>query len=85
MCPECGGDLIRVVEFDFGICSQTGYHDCGERFQCRECGASGSMDDLSIDRNVMRLKNGAEFGDALDTTPAAVGLPREFVRAIALT
>ena len=45
-CPECGGGNVAVTEYDFGICPQTGYHDCGERFRCRECGATGDVNDL---------------------------------------
>jgi hypothetical protein len=26
MCPECGNDNVRVVEYDFGRCPETGYH-----------------------------------------------------------
>ncbi|MCL4395325.1 MAG: hypothetical protein M1482_11085 [Chloroflexi bacterium] len=46
MCPECGSDHISIEEFDFGICSQTGYHDAGERFHCGACGATGDADEL---------------------------------------
>ena len=46
MCPECGSDHISIEEFDFGICSQTGYHDAGERFRCGACGATGDADEL---------------------------------------
>lgn len=48
MCPECGGDNVRIMEYDFGRCPETGYHDAGERFQCRECGAEGDADDLVV-------------------------------------
>jgi len=49
MCPECGSDRMRLIEFDFGICSQTGYRDCGEYFQCSDCGATGDPEELSVD------------------------------------
>ncbi len=45
MCPECGSDHITFEEYDFGICSQTGYHDAGERFRCGTCGATGDVAD----------------------------------------
>ncbi len=45
MCPECGSDYISIEEYDFGICSQTGYHDAGEHFRCGACGATGDADD----------------------------------------
>ena len=45
MCPECGSDHISFEEFDFGVCSQTGYHDAGERFSCGACGATGDATD----------------------------------------
>ena len=47
MCPECGSDEVVINEYDFGICSQTGYHDAGERFRCLACGAQGDADDLA--------------------------------------
>ena len=45
MCPECGSNEVTVNAFDFGVCSQTGYRDAGERFRCRVCGASGDAAD----------------------------------------
>jgi hypothetical protein len=35
-----------IEEYDFSICSQTGYHDAGERFCCGACGATGNADEL---------------------------------------
>ena len=46
MCPECGSDNVRVEEYDFGKCPETGYHDAGERYRCLECGAIGDADEL---------------------------------------
>ena len=46
MCPECGSHQVTIHEFDFGVCPQTGYHDAGERFHCRECGAAGEPSEL---------------------------------------
>lgn len=48
-CPECLSDDVRTFECDFGVCRQTGYHDAGERFECRACGATGDADDLIAD------------------------------------
>jgi rubredoxin len=48
MCPECGSDQVMIEEYDFGICSQTGYHDAGERFRCGACGAQGDADELVV-------------------------------------
>ncbi len=48
-CPKCLSDDVEVREYDFGICSETGYHDAGERFRCRACGATGDADDLVAD------------------------------------
>ena len=46
-CPECLSGDIAIHEYDFGICRETGYHDAGERFTCRSCGATGDADDLT--------------------------------------
>jgi hypothetical protein len=46
MCPECGGELA-ITPYDFGVCRETGYHDAGERFVCRDCGAEGDASELS--------------------------------------
>jgi rubredoxin len=46
MCPECGSGEVTVQKYDFGICRETGYHDTGERFRCRACGAAGDAEDL---------------------------------------
>ncbi len=46
LCPECLSEDVDVSEYDFGICPQTGYHDAGERFRCRACGATGDAEDL---------------------------------------
>lgn len=49
MCPECGSDNVRVEEYDFGKCPETGYHDAGERYYCLACGATGDADELVLD------------------------------------
>lgn len=65
MCPECGGSNLRSQFFDFGICSQTGYHDCGESFQCLECGATGDPDEV-INLNTENLIVTGETAPSLD-------------------
>jgi hypothetical protein len=37
---------VEIREYDFGVCRETGYHDAGERFRCRACGAIGEAADL---------------------------------------
>jgi len=74
MCPECGSDHISIEEFDFGICSQTGYHDTGERFRCGACGATGDADELCTTPDVetfgsFRAENAGAFRDC--TIPPA--------------
>ena len=79
MCPECGGDRIRLVEFDFGTCSQTGYHDCGESFQCLECGATGDPDELvDLDQKMVHLSDGEELVNVGETVVPLAG-PRSDV------
>ena len=64
MCPDCGSDQIDIVEFDFGICPQTGYHDCGELFRCLECGAAGELGELlDSERGVVHRAGEAEPSD----------------------
>jgi hypothetical protein len=46
MCPGCGSDDVKINEYDFGACRETGYHDAGEIFICRECGETGAAEDL---------------------------------------
>ncbi len=46
LCPECLSDDVEVCAYDFGICRETGYHDAGDRFRCRACGATGNAVDL---------------------------------------
>ncbi len=55
MCPECGSDHVTIEEYDFGICSQTGYHDAGERFRCGACGATGDAADACPPSDVETL------------------------------
>ena len=46
-CPQCGSQDLRIVPYDYGTCSQTGYRDAGERWECRTCGAVGDGDELN--------------------------------------
>lgn len=48
-CPTCRSEDVAVQPYDFGRCSQTGYHDAGERFRCHACGAMGDSDELFED------------------------------------
>ena len=45
MCPDCGSINLTCESFNFGTCLETGYQDCGERFRCPDCGATGPADD----------------------------------------
>ena len=36
--PECTHENVGVIPFDFGLCSESGYHDAGERTGCAERG-----------------------------------------------
>lgn len=45
-CPECLSDDVAIQEYDFGICRETGYHDAGEKFRCKNCGETGDAEDL---------------------------------------
>jgi len=47
MCPECESYNLVIKPYDYGICRETGYHDAGERFDCRDCGATGDVSDLA--------------------------------------
>ena len=55
MCPECGSDNVSVVEYDFGRCPETGYHDAGERYECHDCGAYGDADELEREGTQIRM------------------------------
>jgi rubredoxin len=46
MCPQCGSDNVRVGDYDFGRCPETGYHDAGERYECLICGSNGEATEL---------------------------------------
>ena len=63
-CPECLSDNVEVRGYDFGICRQTGYHDAGERFRCRDCGATGDAAYL-----VRRVRLGPRVGHPANPQP----------------
>jgi hypothetical protein len=44
---------MTVIEYDFGVCPDTGYHDTGERFRCFDCGARGDAADLVYPREAV--------------------------------
>ncbi len=46
-CPECLSVAISCVAFDGGVEADTGYHDAGEQFVCRDCGARGDSADVA--------------------------------------
>ncbi len=35
-CPTCG-DILQARTYDYGRCSETGYHDAGEYLYCDTC------------------------------------------------
>jgi hypothetical protein len=45
-CPDCLSYDLVLAAWDAGRCSQTGYHDAGEEFHCRTCGATGEAGEL---------------------------------------
>jgi hypothetical protein len=49
ICPERGGENVRVVEYNFGRCRETGYHDAGERYECPDRKAYGDADELELE------------------------------------
>ena len=46
MCPECGSNHLAIKQYDYGACRETGYHDAGERFHCRDCGDEGDVSEI---------------------------------------
>jgi hypothetical protein len=74
MCPECGSENVRAVPYDYGVCRETGYHDAGERYACRDCGAFGDADDLAMQSTHHSLNasigtSSAAAGGALPSSP----------------
>ncbi len=37
-CSYCDSTEVDFVEYDHGVCRETGYQDRGERVVCRSCG-----------------------------------------------
>jgi len=46
MCPECSSEKVYATPYDYGIDSDTGYHDQGEMARCSECGWQGVPEDV---------------------------------------
>jgi hypothetical protein len=44
-CPQCLSENLAYGTYDFGTERETGYADSGGRFYCRDCGATGHVDD----------------------------------------
>ena len=44
-CPHCLSEKLEYEAYDFGSDSETGYSDSGERYHCRDCGATGDVED----------------------------------------
>jgi hypothetical protein len=44
-CPRCLGENLEYRTYDYGIDRETGYADSGERYYCRDCGATGDISD----------------------------------------
>jgi len=44
-CPKCLGEHLEYGPFDGGTDPLSGYADSGERYYCRDCGATGDVDD----------------------------------------
>ena len=44
-CPKCRGERLEYGPFDGGTDPLSGYADSGERYYCRDCGATGDLDD----------------------------------------
>ena len=43
-CPQCRGEHLEYGPFDGGTVPLTGYADFGERYHCRDSGATGDVD-----------------------------------------
>jgi hypothetical protein len=46
-CPQCLSENLANESYDFGSDPVTGYSDSGERYRCRDCGATGEMEDTA--------------------------------------
>lgn len=46
--PTCTHENMRRKEWDYGTCSDTGYHDSGVLYTCRDCDESWYEDELPM-------------------------------------
>jgi hypothetical protein len=46
-CPQCRGENLEYGTYDLGADRDTGYSDSGARYHCRDCGATGDLDDTA--------------------------------------
>jgi hypothetical protein len=44
-CPKCLGEHLEYGPFDGGTDPVSGYADSGERYHCRDCDATGDVDE----------------------------------------
>jgi hypothetical protein len=47
-CPLCLGQNLEYASYDFDTDTETGYADSGERYWCRDCGATGDAEDTAV-------------------------------------
>jgi hypothetical protein len=48
-CPHCYSQFITLIQFDFGQDQQTGVHDRGEVFECRECKKASTPEEVEAE------------------------------------
>jgi hypothetical protein len=63
-CPDCGSDHLEFREYDYGTCSETGYHDAGVLAHCNNCGATCDIRDTEV-----------KIGPMPERKPARMELP----------
>ena len=68
-CPNCLGENLEYGTYDFGTDRETGYVDSGERYYCRDCGASGDVDD-TVPALVMLPQATPKLGKGHEAAPA---------------
>jgi hypothetical protein len=67
-CPKCLGENLEYERFDGGTDAHSGYADSGERYQCRDCGATGDVGDtLAV---LVMLPQPAHLATQLAAVPA---------------
>lgn len=49
ICPHCFSQFITLIQYDFGQDKQTGVHDKGEIFKCRECGRVSTPEEVEAE------------------------------------